>query len=346
MKILIVGGSNSLIRDGYVKYFSEELRHRYETVEFRNVSIGGTVSLTSLVLLDQLNFHPDLVIFEYSLNDTGHLNHLEKGSELKKYFLGIIFNFLARRFPEAKVLPLILSASPFYDMKVRNTIYLAELDFWRRKGIQPVDMRRQLFELFGTQAPEFLYSDTSHFHRGAACALIGKFLAAAVPATLALQRSLGQLNTSHSENQLDMVDYYSARDLMEGSEGNTSLEPIFNRHLNLECVKVMPGGRVRIPSAGNVLMVAFVSDDSHQSFTLVSGSSKTSIAARHVDVKAGKIVLTSVPLIIRSFQLGNECHEWLALDESNDPWVFDCFLPPGMSQAQTSFSLAGLLIQR
>ncbi|SNY92889.1 hypothetical protein SAMN04515647_3154 [Cohaesibacter sp. ES.047] len=73
--VLVLGGSNSFIRDGYVHHFRQKLLEQFEAVTIVNRAAGATTSLTSIGSIDNIDVDPDIILYEYSLNDGGHLNH-------------------------------------------------------------------------------------------------------------------------------------------------------------------------------------------------------------------------------------------------------------------------------
>ena len=72
MRVAIIGGSNSVIANGYIGRFASHLAAiSGHEVTLDNISVGGTTSLTSIGRLQEITEVPDVVVLEYSLNDTG-----------------------------------------------------------------------------------------------------------------------------------------------------------------------------------------------------------------------------------------------------------------------------------
>jgi len=75
MNLLIIGGSNSIMSNGYLDYALLYLRALYGDYVFAtNISVGGTTSLSAIGRLYETftNADFDYVIYEYSINDSGH----------------------------------------------------------------------------------------------------------------------------------------------------------------------------------------------------------------------------------------------------------------------------------
>ena len=72
LKIAIVGGSNSAMRDGYIKYLQECLvRDSKRSLEFSNFAMGGVTSLFGTIQNRRYNIAKthNVILFEYCVND-------------------------------------------------------------------------------------------------------------------------------------------------------------------------------------------------------------------------------------------------------------------------------------
>jgi hypothetical protein len=323
MRIVVVGGSNSVSKEGYVGHFADKMSEKFDDVEIVNISSGGTTSLTSLVGIGQLTGDVDLFVIEYSLNDTGHLNHREGGGDFKTQFLQIVFGYIKERFPKSRILPLILASEPFYDLNVPNSVYESEVRFFSENGIYYHDMRRELFHMFGGQPPYFLYSDIAHFHRGFASSIIGR--------TLALS-AIWLLDAQSLQNIAGNVigtlcpSIHSASELAKSDPSRIS--SISNRHMSLKYVEVSRGNSLSCTVSGWPVCLYIASDSQHVDLNVEVDDRLYTFGTRHLDCREGKFILTSVPLVLdqnfMQHRRGGEVDIRFTLGGRSPVWTFDC----------------------
>lgn len=323
MRIVVVGGSNSVSKEGYVGHFIDRMSDHFSDIELINISSGGTTSLTSLVGINNIQGDVDLFIIEYSLNDTGHLNHRENGGSFKTDFLRIMFGLIKAKFPHSKILPLILSSEPFYDLGVPNSVYESELAYFSKNGLYFHDMRRELFHMFGGQPPYFLYSDIAHFHRGFASSIIGR--------TLGMSAQWLMDPASHKNVISDVTDtvhptIISAQGLNKNAQGCVATAT--NRHMSLDYLEISKSQSLECTISGWPICLYFASDSQHVDLEVEIEGQRLVVGTRHLDCREGKFILTSVPLILnhqymRSRRNG-EVTMKLSLAGDAPVWTFDC----------------------
>ncbi|WP_312529434.1 SGNH/GDSL hydrolase family protein [Paracoccus sp. (in: a-proteobacteria)] len=160
MRFVAVGGSNTLMKGGYLAYIDAYL----PGATVVNLGIGDTNSamgLFRLLSFDDLR-KDDIVIWEYALNDAFSLN-----SRPDSWFLRNLEYVI--RHCQAKgcrVLPIILANKPS-DNAVRPSAYRAKIHhLCSAYGIDLIDIPNDLRALFNTKFldPKF-YSDPSHYRR-------------------------------------------------------------------------------------------------------------------------------------------------------------------------------------
>jgi hypothetical protein len=302
MRVAIIGGSNSVISNGYSSAFARHLtRISGEDVDIKNISVGGTTSLISIGRLQEIPFEPDVIVLEYSLNDTGHLNHRAEGAAWKHFFLDIFFCAAATRFPNAVVVPLILSAEPFYRPEIPNQVYEIELEWYRRHGISFVDMRAWFAETFGWPIPPFLYSDEAHFHRGCAVAMIGTLLAERVNAMRRHGPSLKTFSNPvfwSAQGKHFWPRFLSAKDIAQRADAASKVVSIQNRHIEANCLELDAGSQVSVTPAGIPIAISIASTSEHWYAKLQSNTKSTLLSTRYKDIPAGKFIYSNIPLIL------------------------------------------------
>ncbi|WP_186080149.1 SGNH/GDSL hydrolase family protein [Burkholderia gladioli] len=356
MRIAIVGGSNSVIATGYVGSFIKHLSMLTgESIDLENASTGGTTSLTSVARLSEIKHAPDVIVFEYSLNDTGHLNHRPDGSHFKRLFLELFCCAAAERFPDAKIVPLILAANPFYSMNVANIVYDAELDWFASHGISCVDTRRWFVETFGYPAPAFLYSDDAHFHRGCAVAMIGTLLAERVNAARTqgpALREIGKPIYWPSLGKHLRPKFYAANEIASLAGRASSVAEVKNRHVQTECLRLAAGENLAFRTKGFPIALTMASTNDHRYVALRAAGASISFATRYLDIPEGKFLYSSIPLLILDPAFANGTHDgehriFLSTPKSSNAAnvvTFDGFDAAAVNQAsENQLNLIGVL---
>ena len=72
MKVAVIGGSNSVMRSGYLKYFYECILEKYSiNIQLSYFSLGGVTSLFGTIqnYRHRIAENHDVILFEYSIND-------------------------------------------------------------------------------------------------------------------------------------------------------------------------------------------------------------------------------------------------------------------------------------
>jgi hypothetical protein len=322
MQILVVGGSNSLLRDGYVYHFMRKMESEYGNVKITNRSAGGTTSITSLALLDKIKDRPDLILLEYSLNDTGHINHLPDAYQKKWEMLELFYGFVAERFEGVPVLPLLLASEPFYDLDVTNNVYRAEKDFYNQHGMIDHDMRQEFNEFFGGEKPSFLYSDLAHFHRGFASALIGRTLAQTAQRILSMPSDTN-VYAGPSRRPLKIIQ----ADAIAGM-ASLPIDRAANSHLQIDCVVISEDTPAVVDLPGWPVCLYVASDTQHTNLSLDINGEAFELATMHRDCHEGKLIFTSVPMFLNdrfmALQESGPTQIKLSLKRGADTWIFDC----------------------
>ncbi|WP_321901629.1 SGNH/GDSL hydrolase family protein [Burkholderia cenocepacia] len=357
MRVAIIGGSNSVIANGYIGRFSSHLSAiSGNEVTLDNISVGGTTSLTSIGRLQEITEVPDVVVLEYSLNDTGHLNHRPDGAELKHLFLEIFFNAAAERFPNATIVPLILSAQPFYRTDIQNQIYDAEIAWYRDRGISYVDTRSWFFDTFGWPIPSFVYSDEAHYHRGCTVAMIGTLLAERVNALWQRGPRLGELARpiSLSDTRTRVKPRFISAKEISGKIGvENKLRRIENRLVQADCISLATDERLALPISGIPIALSFASTNAHWYVELELDGRSVALSTRYRDIPEAKFIYTSIPLLMENspYRLPTKPRtESIALQTKRTPpsgqiFTFDGFNDASQElRSENQLDLAGILI--
>ena len=167
LKISVVGGSNSVMRRGYVKHLEGYLRKRTsQSTRFKSYSLGGVPNVFSLIQQDRYNIaiKSDLIFFEYCVNDRHAIELGLYSLELAgKSLEGFIRNCQASN-PNYLIVILIFGVNQ--DNYYRNPCALSELyeKIGDRYHLPVINLTRLFREKQGVNFIKSLYSDRDDAH--------------------------------------------------------------------------------------------------------------------------------------------------------------------------------------
>lgn len=85
LTIGVIGGSNSILRDGYLGAMRTSLErdHGIDVAAIRNVAVGASTSFMGLIqiLSTKVHMDVDVLLVEYALNDDGGLGNRPRNHE-------------------------------------------------------------------------------------------------------------------------------------------------------------------------------------------------------------------------------------------------------------------------
>ncbi|QBX35068.1 hypothetical protein E4191_10395 [Paracoccus liaowanqingii] len=157
--MVVIGGSNSLLRDGWV----DQLKQLHpDPAGVLNLSIGAATTAMGLFrLLGASDLPPGSVIFwEYSLNESNYLAHGQT-AELLMHHTSWLFEICARR--QIRVLPVLLynRAEAAGDEESPYRALLADL--LARRGLAALDAQALWKRDFAHLPVAQLYRDNPHY---------------------------------------------------------------------------------------------------------------------------------------------------------------------------------------
>lgn len=269
MNVLILGGSNSLLNGSYLeRAFGILGANTSETIDVTNFSVGGTSSITAISRIFDLppDRSFDLIIYEYALNDAGHLGSLKAGAEVQSVLIRLVLDLLAQRFPDALFVPVIFAVKTYFSPNTRHPIHEAQSRLWTAAQIPHFDMRQRLAYLFANAPPEWLYSDAAHYSRpygvDIIAPLFGRFL---VEQWLAKLR--GTLREMNARMQATAgaapfsVTVLSADQLAQHATGPWERVTLSNRVMSVPALRLNQGATLTFPA--RPLNLALLSDRKH-----------------------------------------------------------------------------------
>lgn len=159
MTIFIVGGSNSLMKDGWVTSLTRLL----PSEQITNISIGATHSMTGLFrVMTRSDLQPgDTIVWEYALNEINHNQRGHRTEDLLR-FLEHLLRLCSRRginFAAAVFTPRQIEALP-----ARPAYYDALLQLFAHYGVPSFDVSpRWCAANRASRFPAKLFKDAAHY---------------------------------------------------------------------------------------------------------------------------------------------------------------------------------------
>jgi hypothetical protein len=356
MNILVIGGSNSLLKDGYVPHLEQALAAR-GPVTVRQLSVGATSSLAAIGrLLDTPgDTDVDVILYEYSINDAGHFGWRPDGGASWLLCFHLLIKAAARLYPNAVFVPLVFAMQRFAVPSVSNPFYDYQRDWFAALGLSAIDVRRWLADLFLDRPPAWLYRDDAHYVTPYATALIGCEIARRLPALRAQAEPLSttweRMRTLSPHGALEMI-YVPAAGLAQFATGPAELLRDGNRLMELTFLRMREGSRLALHTEMFPLALYLKSDAQHDSVRLsldgggMSGAVVT--GTRHADTATLRFVCTNLPVPLLFGQQLAVPFGPTAFDIAVGPRAagpvsnFDCFVT-GSPVPDGYFDLCGIL---
>lgn len=357
MNILVVGGSNSLLKDGYVAHLERALAAR-GPVTVRQLSVGATSSLAAIGrLFDSAGMERvDVILYEYSINDAGHFAWRQDGVASWLLCLHLLLKAAAQLYPDAVFVPLVFAMQRHADPRVADPFHAAQMESFAALDLPAIDIRRWLADLFLDQPPAWLYGDEAHYAAPWATALIGCEIARRLTALLdtaaPLAAAWARMQALSPHGALEMI-YVPAAGLAQFAAGPAALQQDGNRLMQLTYLRMAAGSTLAVRTEMFPLALYLKSDARHASVRLtlesvgLSGSVVT--GTRHADTATLRFICTNLPVPLLFGQalavpFGASAFEIAvpAAPETGAATNFDCFgAAPG--QPDQHFDLCGIL---
>ncbi|OLL30460.1 hypothetical protein BTH42_17050 [Burkholderia sp. SRS-W-2-2016] len=183
MKLCIIGGSNSVLKDGYVPFLVAALEKSLDKkIDLVNLAIGGTFSHFGLWQVTAKDKHrsADVIVVEYALNDS-ELSRWRIAKQWARTYEGLIAKLRAE-VPSAQIVAPLLTTQNIWDNPTFSEINSGVAFINERYGVTTVDCNQKLYDksIAGELTPAVdLYRDPSHYSKKAH-SLIGEMVASTV----------------------------------------------------------------------------------------------------------------------------------------------------------------------
>jgi len=260
LRIGVIGGSNSLLQDGYVAHLREELSSRHGiTASFEVHAIGGSSTFTGLAQLCRTSLHRrvDVLLFEYALNDSASFGRRPLlHDHWARAYEGVIRKAVTEN-PQLLFVSLILGQADGIHRRRICPVSSGIHTLSRRYNTAVIDLNEALVR----QRPDLLghshmYADDSHYSRPFGVALVAQWAADALHRILearpaaSLPQPVYQNNYSHAR-LLTVADGLSVPEMARHTCRNTRFSVD---------VAVLPADtELAFRLSGRVLLVEFVS---------------------------------------------------------------------------------------
>ncbi|MGL4768111.1 MAG: hypothetical protein ACRCV6_08570 [Formosimonas sp.] len=307
MNILVIGGSNSLMKNGYVDSLSNVLKTRGE-LNLKQLSVGGTSSITAIARLLETFAHEefDFILYEYSINDNGHLGGRPHCAENFAYVFALLVKTAAKLYPTAVLVPLIFSAETTFARTANAPFYEMQKQLFASLDVHAIDIRAQLSELFLDLKPDWLYLNEAHYSSPHGTTLVGSMVAAKLLELHANAMPDNLTSTLHKINSRTPfepyhVHYLTAHELKAYASANTTLHTASNRLMSVDYLHMPLGSQLNIERPLFPLALVFKSDKNHGHVHLLLDFKNgtyisTDIGTCHADTQTFNFIYSSLPL--------------------------------------------------
>lgn len=306
MKILIIGGSNSLLKDGYVTHLAQSLQG-YAEAEIIQISVGATTSLSAIGRLYETyaGTPVDVVLYEYSINDTGHFAPRPGGADSWLFCFHLLLKAAAQLYPTATFVPLVLAQQQHFSSAAPHPIYDAQIRAFQELALPVIDVRAALSSLFLGRAPAWLYRDPAHYDTPHATSIVGAIVAQRLLTLKAqnaepLTATVARLQSVSPFTRLQAM-YLPGVNLEQFTSGPVQRAHTGNRLMQLDYLRMLPGSRLELNSEMFPLALFLKSDPQHDALQLELSSDDglvftPRVAPRHADTETLPFVYSSIPL--------------------------------------------------
>lgn len=360
MRILIIGGSNSLLKGGYVHHLAQSLQG-YAEAEIVQISVGATTSLSAIGRLHEtFDGRPaDIILYEYGINDTGHFAQRADGAASWLMCLHLLLKVAARLYPSAVFVPLVLAQQHHFSANAPHPIYDAQIRAYQELALPYIDIRAWMSALFLGRAPDWMYRDAAHYDTPHATAIIGALVAQRLLALKAqgaetLAATAARLQQVSPFARTEVI-YIPALNLQQFTSGPVQPGRVANRLMHVNFLRLLPGGRLDLRSEMFPLALFIKSDPQHDALQLTLSTDAglnvdTRVCTRHLDTESYDFIYSSIPLPLLWSQSLLTPFIPSMLSVSVPPQAggtqvgFDCFAPGKPDAAERYLDLVGVLL--
>lgn len=184
VNILFLGGSNTMMKNGYAVELVKALGDYFEIGRVDNLAIGGSKIGMGLYTTLRLAPEPyDLIFSSYSITDFGFMKFKSK-VEVWRWAFENLLGHLRQHSPQARVHNLLLGRRDKHEDKIQRKLFKVSREISDQYGVQTINVDEYLHGLLPPDASDkALYEDASHYARPVVSALAGNYIARIVVGT-------------------------------------------------------------------------------------------------------------------------------------------------------------------
>src|SRR5471030_372490 len=271
MRILIIGGSNSLLSGGYVTQLRQSLEG-HGGADIVQLSVGATTSLSAIGRLHEHHALAgaqqfDVIVYEYGINDAGHFAPRAGGAESWRLCLHLLLKAAAALYPSAIFVPLVLAQRRQFAAAAAHPFYDAQIAEYAALQLNCLDIRAFMAALFMERLPDWLYRDEAHYDAPQATSIIGALLARRLLELVAqrvenVAQTCARMQATSPYATLNLM-YVPAVNLQQFTSGPVQAARVENRLMRVDYLRMLPGSRLELRSAMFPLALFLKSDAAH-----------------------------------------------------------------------------------
>ncbi|MFT4013014.1 MAG: hypothetical protein QM682_06355 [Paracoccus sp. (in: a-proteobacteria)] len=269
-----IGGSNTVMRPGYLTELPRCLKKYGINLKISsNLAVGNTTIFTGLINL-KMNVESikasDLLIIEYTLNDTSVFSSTIEG--LSRWVRGMegVIRYARQINPSIKIIPVIFATRTGMHRSTINPLHGGVHYLANYYGLTPVDVNASLVQRFGRDFFESpgAYGDYAHYQRPIFTTLAAEIIADRIKDYL-----ISRLGPSELPAEIDPNNYANSKLIVADDIPDLPKER-FKNYLYDETAFDLGAGFISIEvDGGNLLAAKFAcTGDICRCFVKVNGS--------------------------------------------------------------------------
>jgi hypothetical protein len=266
LRISVIGGSNSLIRNGYTKYLSEDLSQAFERpVKLNYFALGGVTNLFGAIqnIRNNAPKKSDLIFFEYCVNDR---KAISQGKYSVKLAGRALEGFIRRTKlinPNCRIIILIFGTnnSEYYDNCCPvSALYEA---IAKRYEIPVINISEILLKTHGIKFIKSLYDpkDNGHYSREKGVKIVSQIITQEIINKKLLSHPLRKLEDCYRiyANNLQYLKF-TKKFQQQSLSGNYEQSVFKNSFFNESIYTLKQGSTLNLNLKGQLLGLIIKSD--------------------------------------------------------------------------------------
>ena len=291
INILIIGGSNSRLKNGYTKTLLEKFQAAEISCQINNISLGANTCLLGLISLldikDAIDY--DLVMIEYSVND---YSMMLQGDILlwRASYEGLI-RCVFKKYARAKICCVLLGRSDAKPVLWESQISETKLIAKHYGNVIIADVQANISRQIGQ---DNLYADPLHYSDSGQVAA-GNYTASRIFEEIGKTNSI--LPPPIYSYALDSVGILNFSDFAGGKFHEFS-----NSIIQIKALELTLGKDVEFTVPGEIICIMFLSVPGAGSFRVSCGKQSAVVHTLHDGVESGKFLFLPLTAYSRWFQ--------------------------------------------